>query len=200
MAFKKWTAAHSHLKPDARYNSILVEKFINCFMLSGQKATASRVVYRALDIIKEKVKDTEPVEVFTTAIENVKPHIEVRSKRVGGATYQVPMQVNQKRRLSLAIRWLREATRGVKGKPMAEKLAAEAPGRLQEGRHGHPDARERASHGRGQQGVRALRVVMCRYSRSLAASRRRARNVVLARRQSDALAFGSWLSVVIQEV
>jgi len=125
MAFKKWTAAHSHLKPDARYNSILVEKFINCFMLCGQKATASRVVYRALDIIKEKVKDTEPVEVFTTAIENVKPHIEVRSKRVGGATYQVPMQVNQKRRLSLAIRWLREATRGVKGKPMAEKLAAE---------------------------------------------------------------------------
>ena len=125
MAFKKWTAAHSHLKPDPRYNSILVEKFINCFMLSGRKATASRVVYRALDIIKEKVKDTEPVEVFTTAIENVKPHIEVRSKRVGGATYQVPMQVNQKRRLSLAIRWLREATRGVKGKPMAEKLAAE---------------------------------------------------------------------------
>lgn len=125
MAFKKWTASHTQLRPDPRYKSELVQKFINNFMLDGRKSTAVRVFYGAMDIIKTKVRDTDPLEVFTQAIENVKPHIEVRSKRVGGATYQVPMQVNQKRRLSLAIRWIRAAVRGTSGKPMAERLAAE---------------------------------------------------------------------------
>jgi small subunit ribosomal protein S7 len=125
MAYKKWTASHTHLKPDPRYNSDLVQKFINCFMLQGKKSVATRVFYDAMDLIAKKIKDATPLEVFTQAVENVKPHIEVRSKRVGGATYQVPMQVNTRRRLSLAIRWIREATREKKGKPTADRLAEE---------------------------------------------------------------------------
>jgi small subunit ribosomal protein S7 len=125
MAFKKFTASHSSLKPDPKFNSELVQKFINCMMVQGKKSVATRVFYDCMDVIAKKVKDTPPVEVFTTAIENVKPHIEVRSKRVGGATYQVPMQVNTRRRLSLAIRWMLEASRAKKGKPMAERLAEE---------------------------------------------------------------------------
>ena len=81
--------------------------------------------HRALDIIKEKVKDVEPIEVFNRAIENVKPSIEVRSKRVGGAAYQVPMQVNRNRQLSLAIRWILQSVREKKGRPTHEKLAEE---------------------------------------------------------------------------
>jgi small subunit ribosomal protein S7 len=125
MAYKKWTSSHTTLKPDPRYNSELVQKFINCFMLQGKKSVATRMFYDAMDIIAKKIKDAPPLDVFTQAVENVKPHIEVRSKRVGGATYQVPMQVNQRRRLSLAIRWIREAAREKKGKPMAERLADE---------------------------------------------------------------------------
>ena len=94
-------------------------------MWQGKKAAAQRVFYGAMDLIAEKVKDAQPLEVFTQAVDNVKPRIEVRSKRVGGATYQVPMQVNEKRRLSLAIRWILEAARGRKGKPMADRLAEE---------------------------------------------------------------------------
>jgi len=125
MAFKKFTASHSQLKPDPKYQSVLVQKFINCIMFEGKKSVAQRVFYDAMDIIAKKVKDAPPLDVFTQAIENVKPHIEVRSKRVGGATYQVPMQVNQRRRLSLGIRWIREASREKKGKPMADRLADE---------------------------------------------------------------------------
>jgi small subunit ribosomal protein S7 len=125
MAFKKWTASHSHLKPDPKFNSELVQRFINGVMIQGKKSVANRVFYDAMDIIAKKVKDAPPLDVFTAAIENVKPHIEVRSKRVGGATYQVPMQVNTKRRLSLAIRWIRDAARDKKGKPMADRLADE---------------------------------------------------------------------------
>jgi small subunit ribosomal protein S7 len=94
-------------------------------MVQGKKSVAQRVFYGAMDIVAKKVKDAPPIDVFTQAIENVKPYIEVRSKRVGGATYQVPMQVNQRRRLSLAIRWIRIAAREKKGKPMADRLAEE---------------------------------------------------------------------------
>jgi len=125
MAFKKWTASHSHMKPDSKFNSELVQRFINGIMIQGKKSVANRVFYGAMDIIAKKVKDAPPLDVFTQAIENVKPYIEVRSKRVGGATYQVPMQVNTKRRLSLAIRWIRTAAREKKGKPMADRLAEE---------------------------------------------------------------------------
>ena len=125
MAFRKWTASHTQLKPDSKFNSELVQRFINGIMIQGKKSVANRVFYDAMDIVAKKVKDAPPLDVFTQAIENVKPHIEVRSKRVGGATYQVPMQVTTKRRLSLAIRWIRAAAREKKGKPIADRLAEE---------------------------------------------------------------------------
>ena len=122
---KKFTASASQLKSDPKTGSLLASKFINCMMWQGKKSVAQRIFYDALEIIRKKVKDVEPLEVFETAVKNVKPYIEVRSKRVGGATYQVPMQVNQKRQQSLAIRWLLQAARGQKGRPMAQRLAAE---------------------------------------------------------------------------
>jgi small subunit ribosomal protein S7 len=125
MAYKKFTASHTHLKPDPRLGSTLAQKFTNCMMWDGKKSVAQRVFYDAMDVIAKKVADAEPVDVFTQAIENVKPHIEVRSKRVGGATYQVPMQVNERRRLSLAIRWILEAVRSGSGRPTAQRLAEE---------------------------------------------------------------------------
>lgn len=94
-------------------------------MWDGKKTTAQRVFYRALAEIKKRVPDVEPIEVFTTAVENVKPHIEVRSKRVGGASYQVPMQVNRARQQSLAIRWILTAIRDKKGRPTHLRLADE---------------------------------------------------------------------------
>ncbi len=128
MAKKKFTASESQLQPDGRFNSKLASRFINCLMYQGKKSVAQRVFYSAMDRIAQKITDKSPIEVFETALENVKPEIEVRSKRVGGANYQVPMQVNARRRQSLAIRWLLEATRGArggKGRPSAEILADE---------------------------------------------------------------------------
>jgi small subunit ribosomal protein S7 len=119
------TASRKTLRPDPRYGSLLVSKFINSMMWSGKKTVAQDVFYSALDIIKEKMPDVDPAEVFTQGVENVKPNIEVRSRRVGGASYQVPMQVNRQRQQSLAIRWLLMACREKKGRPMHEKLAAE---------------------------------------------------------------------------
>ena len=94
-------------------------------MWDGKKSVAEYVFYDALDLIHEKIKDVEPIQVFTQALENVKPNIEVRSKRVGGASYQVPMQVSRTRQQSLAIRWILGAIREKKGRPTSEKLAAE---------------------------------------------------------------------------
>ena len=125
MAYKKFTASHTHLKPDPRFESDLAQKFINCLMWDGKKSVAQRVFYDAMDTIAKKVADAEPLDVFTQAVGNVKPHIEVRSKRVGGATYQVPMQVNERRRLSLSIRWILGAAREKSGRPFAERLAEE---------------------------------------------------------------------------
>ena len=125
MAYKRFTKSAEQLSPDTRYGSRLVAKFINCMMYAGKKSTATRMVYGAMDIIAKRVKDKPPLEVFETAIENCRPNIEVRSKRVGGSNYQVPMPVNRKRQLSLAIRWIREAARAKKGKPMREALAQE---------------------------------------------------------------------------
>ena len=119
------TASRKQLKPDPRYDSILASKFINCMMYCGKKSTAQKCFYDALDIVKTKVPAADAIEVFTQAVENVKPNIEVRSKRVGGASYQVPMQVNRVRQQSLAIRWLLMAVREKKGRPAADKLAAE---------------------------------------------------------------------------
>jgi small subunit ribosomal protein S7 len=122
---KKFTASSQQLKPDAKYNSKLVSKFVNCLMWDGKKSTAQQVFYDAMDIIGKNVKDAEALEVFEKAINNVKPLIEVRSKRIGGASYQVPMQVSTKRQQSLAFRWILASARGKKGKPMCERLASE---------------------------------------------------------------------------
>ncbi len=125
MGFKKFTSSTDQLKPDEIYNSKLVSKFINCIMVDGKKIAAQKIFYGAMDIIAKKMPETTPIEVFEKAINNIKPRIEVRSKRVGGANYQVPMQVNSKRQLSLAIRWVREAIRAGKGQPMKQRLATE---------------------------------------------------------------------------
>ncbi len=119
------TSSKSQLKPDPVHNSELASKFINCLMWDGKKTIAQRVFYDALGEIKKRVPDQEPIDVFTQAVENVKPQIEVRSKRVGGASYQVPMQVNRQRQLSLAIRWILIAIRDKKGRPTHLKLADE---------------------------------------------------------------------------
>ena len=122
---KKFTASSQQLKPDPVYNSKLVSKFVNCLMLDGKKSVAQRAFYDAMDIISKKIKDANALEVFEKAINNVKPMIEVRSKRVGGSSYQVPMQVSSKRQQSLAFRWILQSARGKKGKPMCERLAEE---------------------------------------------------------------------------
>ena len=119
------TASRKMLAPDARYNSLLVSKFINCLMTDGKKNRATRVFYDAMDIVGDKIKDADAGEIFQRAIDNVNPDVEVRSKRVGGAAYQVPMQVNKNRQQSLAIRWVLMAVREKKGRATHEKLADE---------------------------------------------------------------------------
>ena len=125
MGSKSRTASYDKMAPDTRYSSLLVTKFINCLMWDGKKATATRVFYDAMDQIKNRMKDVEPVQVFTDAVNNVKPSLEVRSRRVGGANYQVPMQVKSKRAESLAIRWIINACRAKSGRPMYLRLAEE---------------------------------------------------------------------------
>ena len=121
----KFTASSTQLRPDPRYGSRLISKFVNCLMHDGKKSIALTVFYDAMDLIKKRLPDQDPSDVFHAAIENVKPSIEVRSKRVGGAAYQVPMQVNRTRQQSLAIRWVLMAIREKKGRPTAQKLADE---------------------------------------------------------------------------
>ena len=125
MGYKSFTASASQLRGDPVNDSKLAAKFINCLMHDGKKSVAQRVFYDALERVGRKIKDVPPNEVFEQALDNIKPNIEVRSRRVGGANYQVPMQVNAKRRQPLAIRWLLAATRAKKGRPMADRLAAE---------------------------------------------------------------------------
>ena len=125
MATKTRTASYTKMAPDVRFNSLLVTKFINCLMHDGKKATATRVFYDAMELIQKRLPDVDPLQVFTDAIANVKPSLEVRSRRVGGANYQVPMQVKPLRQQSLAIRWLLAAVRGKSGRPMFQKLADE---------------------------------------------------------------------------
>jgi small subunit ribosomal protein S7 len=121
----KRTASAETLKPDPRFGSKLASKFINCLMWQGKKATAMRIFYGALEQIHKRMPDADPIRVFEDAVEHVKPTVEVRSKRVGGATYQVPMQVNKTRQQSLAIRWIIGACRAKTGRPMFQRLADE---------------------------------------------------------------------------
>ena len=113
------------LQPDIRYNSLVVSKFINCLMLSGKKSVAERVFYAAMDRIAEKVEGEEPIEVFNQAVENVKPVLEVKSRRVGGANYQVPIEVKPERRQALAFRWLITYSRARNEKTMTDRLSNE---------------------------------------------------------------------------
>ena len=126
------TRSDEQLRPDPRFNDVIVSKFTNCLMVRGQKATAHRIMYDALDLIqgrldREKAEGDPPtsLEVFHRALENVRPQVEVRSKRVGGANYQVPMQLNRRRQQSLTFRWIITAAREEKGKPLAARLARE---------------------------------------------------------------------------
>ena len=110
--------------PDAKYHSVVVSKFVARMMLNGQKATSVRIIYDAMDKIKTKT-DKDPLEVFLKALDNVKPMVEVKSRRVGGATYQVPIEIRESRREALGMRWVINAARGRSGHEMAERLAAE---------------------------------------------------------------------------
>jgi small subunit ribosomal protein S7 len=121
---RKKRAEKKYLKPDPRYNDILVAKFINYIMWDGKKSTARGIVYDSLDLIEQKTKKPA-IEIFKKAIQNVQPLVEVRSRRVGGATYQVPMEVRPERRVALAFRWIKTYSRERKDKSMALKVAAE---------------------------------------------------------------------------
>jgi small subunit ribosomal protein S7 len=113
------------LTPDVKYNSELVSRLINTIMCRGKKSTAQSIVYGAFDVIQKKKNGMEPLEVFLQALENVKPKLEVKSRRVGGATYQVPIEVNAERQVALALRWIVSYSKAKKGKAMMEALASE---------------------------------------------------------------------------
>ncbi len=113
------------LIPDVRYNNELVARLINTVMLKGKKSTAQSIVYGAFDLLKEKKSDVEPLDIFLAALENAKPRLEVKSRRVGGATYQVPLEVPAGRQVALAMRWLVTYSRGRKGMDTCHALAAE---------------------------------------------------------------------------
>ncbi len=120
----KSTAVYT--KPDPKFGSLLASKLINAVMLDGKKSTAQKVFYDALDLASKKLPEAEDqIEIFTKALENVRPLVEVRSKRVGGSNYQIPREVKRARQQSLAIRWIVDFARKKKGKPMAERLAEE---------------------------------------------------------------------------
>ena len=110
--------------PDPKYKSLILGKFINFVMYDGKKATSEKIIYEALDKVKSKTKE-DPIKIFNDAINNIRPNLEVRSRRVGGATYQVPVEVKNNRSQALAIRWIVNAMRSRKEKNMIEKLSAE---------------------------------------------------------------------------
>ena len=117
-------AHHRDVVPDSKYNEKIVTKFINTVMSDGKKSTAEKIVYGALEIIHQKTKD-DPMKVFKKALSNVRPAIEVKSRRVGGSTYQVPVEVRPERRNSLGLRWITTFAQNRRGQSMVEKLAAE---------------------------------------------------------------------------
>jgi len=121
---RKRRAEKRYIKPDPRFNDLLVAKFVNYIMMDGKKSTSRSVVYESFDLIEKKTKKPA-IEVFKKAVSNVQPMVEVRSRRVGGATYQVPMEVRPERRMALALRWIKKYATDRKDKTMAEKLSAE---------------------------------------------------------------------------
>ncbi len=121
---RKRRAEKRYIKPDPKFNDVLVAKFINYIMWDGKKSTAQKLVYDAFEIIEQRTKQNA-LEIFNKAVQNTQPLVEVRSRRVGGATYQVPMEVRATRRIALSLRWLRNYARDRKDKSTALKLAAE---------------------------------------------------------------------------
>jgi small subunit ribosomal protein S7 len=122
---RRHKAVKRQLTPDVKYNSELVARLINTIMGRGKKSTAQKIVYGAFDVVKAKKKDMEPLEIFLQALENIKPRLEVKSRRVGGATYQVPIEVDNSRQVALALRWLTGYAKSKKGQPMKDALASE---------------------------------------------------------------------------
>lgn len=118
-------AEKRQVTPDVRFNSELITRMVNTVMERGKRSTAQGIVYGALEIIRQKKKDADPLEVFLQALENAKPRLEVKSRRVGGATYQVPVEVSPARQVAVAMRWLRDYAKGRKGQPLMTALAAE---------------------------------------------------------------------------
>ncbi|MHC4872418.1 MAG: 30S ribosomal protein S7 [Planctomycetota bacterium] len=125
MSVKSTKVTGPGLRPDPRYGNLLAAKLINSIMTRGKKSLAEKIFYNAMEIIEEKMKTNDPVKVLEQAIDNIKPIVEVKSRRVGGANYQVPVQVSPKRQQTLAIRWLMQAAHAKKGKPMHQILANE---------------------------------------------------------------------------
>jgi small subunit ribosomal protein S7 len=124
MGRKKKTVDRGIL-PDPKYNSVVVSKFVNRMMWEGKRSVALRIVHEALGVLQSRVADKEPLEVFLKAIENIKPNIEVKSRRVGGATYQVPVEIRESRREALGMRWIIKAARTRSGHGMGDRLASE---------------------------------------------------------------------------
>jgi small subunit ribosomal protein S7 len=121
---RKHRAEQRLVLPDPRYQDVVVAKFINILMRGGKRSTAEKIFYGALDLVEEKTSE-EPLKIFKKALSNVKPAVEVKSRRIGGATYQIPVEVRPNRRQSLAVRWLRDYARGRNGRTMTDKLAEE---------------------------------------------------------------------------
>jgi small subunit ribosomal protein S7 len=121
---RKNKSVNRPVMPDVKYNSVVITKFVSRMMLDGKKATSVRIIYNALDLLKAKT-EKDPLEVFLKALDNVKPMVEVKSRRVGGATYQVPIEIRESRREALAMRWVINAARAKSGRGMDERLAAE---------------------------------------------------------------------------
>src|SRR3989338_6016982 len=118
-------AERREVTPDPKYNNKTISRFVNMVMQDGKKWNAESIVYGSLDIVAQKTQKNDPLEVLTKAIDNVRPLLELKSRRVGGATYQIPVEVKGERGISLALRWIRNAARGRKGRPMEQRLAQE---------------------------------------------------------------------------
>jgi small subunit ribosomal protein S7 len=122
---RRRSAVKREILPDPRYRNVLIARFINCLMKKGKKSTAERIFYSAMNLIEKRIQGTPPLVVVEKAVDRVKPFLEVKSRRVGGATYQVPMEVRSDRQTALAVRWIVGFARSRKGKPMYERIAAE---------------------------------------------------------------------------
>ena len=122
---RRRTALRREVIPDPKFINKMISRFVNMLMIDGKKWNAEKIVYGSLDIVAQKTQKVDPLEVLTKAIDNVRPLLELKSRRVGGATYQIPVEVRGDRGASLALRWIRNAARGRKGKPMQQRLADE---------------------------------------------------------------------------